>query len=359
MKKLFLIPLILLLLPGQTYPSKIKADEEIILFPSYAYLQGKNRVKINFHFWVYEPGENRVKRKLMEEGLEKVIKSDITKKEKALFTRRIKQFLVDNERNKEISISLLGRVYALGKTKPDGHLYSELVIDDREIIRNLVNKKRVSYKIKLRKKETGKFSGFITFIPHKGVSVISDIDDTIKISNVHDKKDLIKNTFLRDFQAVSGMSPLYNRWEKKGALFHYVSGSPWQLYLPVLRFLEKQSFPRGVFSLKPFRLTPSRVYEFIKADQLIYKTEVIEGIIRDFPGRKFILVGDSGEKDPEVYSGIARKFPEKILFILIRNAGNLKANSPRLQKIFPGDFPVRWKIFNHVSELEERYLRGF
>ncbi len=351
--------LIILLLPKQTISSEIKSDEELFLFPSYAYLAGKERAMINLHVWVYEPGENRVKRKLLEEGLEKIIKSEITSKQKTIYTRRIKPFLVDNERNKEITISILGRFFNLGKTKPDGHLYSELVIEDSEILRQLVDKKQVPYKIKLRKNETRNFSGFITFIPHKGVSVISDIDDTIKISNVLDKKDLIKNTFLKDFQPVSGMSPLYNRWEKGGAVFHYVSGSPWQLYQPVSGFLETSGFPRGLFFLKSFRLKPSAIYHFIKADQLNYKTGIIKGIIRKFPGRKYILVGDSGEKDPEVYSEIARRYPEKILFILIRNVTDQKPGAPRYRKLFPRGFPVRWKIFKDASELEERYLTGF
>lgn len=359
MKKHLYLIFLLLLLPGKTLPSEIKPDEDVLLFPSYACLQDSRRIKITFHIWVYEPGENRVRRKLLEEGLEKIIKSEITTRQKRIFYHRVKQFLVDNERNKEINISLLGRIFALGKTEPDGHLYSELVIDDKKIIQNLAGKKRLPYKIKLRKNETREFSGFISFIHQKGISVISDIDDTIKISNVLDKNELIKNTFLKDFRPVDGMSALYSSWEKKGAVFHYVSGSPWQLYPPVSDFLAGCGFPRGFFSLKPFRLTPSRIYRFIKANQLTYKTETIESIIKDFPGRKFILVGDSGEKDPKVYSLIGRKFPDRILFILIRNVGNIKPNSPGLKKIFPKDFPVKWKIFRDVRELKEKDLPGF
>jgi phosphatidate phosphatase APP1 len=351
--------LLFFLLPGQVPASEIKADEEVLLFPSYAWLQDNGKVKISFHVWVYEPGENGVKKRALRKGVEKILKSDINRTGEATFNRRVKHFLADNERNKKITISLPGRDIPLGKTGPDGHIYAEPVIGDRRIIEKLVRNKRVPCRIKLRKNETREYTGYIFFIPEKGVTVISDIDDTIKISNVLDKKELIRNTFLKDFQPVTGASTLYNRWKKRGALFHYVSGSPWQLYLPISRFLDKYSFPRGAFSLKPFRLRPSRIYEFISAEQLVYKKEVIEGIINKFPGRKFILVGDSGEKDPEVYSAIARKFPKKILFILIRNAGNTKPGYQRMEKLFPKDFPVRWKMFKHVSELKERYLHSF
>ncbi len=358
MKRLSFL-LLILLLPKQSITSEIKSDEELLLFPSCAYLSGKEKAVINIHIWVYEPGKNRVKRSLLEEGLEEIIKADITPEQKTVFNRRIKDFLVDNERNKDIRISIMGRDFTPGKTGPGGHLFSELIIDDRKIIQDLVKKKRVSCQVKLRKNDTRKYSGFITFIPRKGVSVISDIDDTIKISNVLHRKELIKNTFIRDFRPVKGLSSLYDRWRKKGALFHYVSGSPWQLYLPVSRFLEDSGFPRGFFFLKPFRLKPSAIYHFIKADQLKYKTGIITGIIRKFPGRRYILVGDSGEKDPEVYSRIARRYPDKILFILIRNVTNQNPGSPRYRKLFPRGFPVRWKIFKDASELKERYLTGF
>ena len=50
-----------------------------------------------------------------------------------------------------------------------------------------------------------------------------------------------------------------------------------------------------------------------------YKTGVIERILADFPRRRFLLVGDSGEQDPEIYGAIARKHPEQVERIFIRN----------------------------------------
>ncbi|GAB5368940.1 hypothetical protein AAMO2058_001362500, partial [Amorphochlora amoebiformis] len=68
----------------------------------------------------------------------------------------------------------------------------------------------------------------VYFVPPQGVSVISDIDDTIKVTQVRRRNQMFKNTFLKEFEPVSGMSSLYQYMANKGAAFHYVSNSPWQ-----------------------------------------------------------------------------------------------------------------------------------
>lgn len=68
------------------------------------------------------------------------------------------------------------------------------------------------------------------YIPSSnGISVISDIDDTVKISNVLCKRLLLKHTFYSYFKPVEGMSDLYQKWSEQKCQFHYVSASPWQL----------------------------------------------------------------------------------------------------------------------------------
>jgi phosphatidate phosphatase APP1 len=189
------------------------------------------------------------------------------------------------------------------------------------------------------------------FIPEKGFSVITDIDDTVKISEVLNRDKLIQNTFFKKFQAVSGMSQLYHHWSGQNAAFHYVSGSPWQLYPFLEKFLIDNDFPIGTMHLKNFRFKISKLIQFLQADQLKFKMEMIESIIEKFPRRHFIFVGDSGEKDPEVYAALGRKYPEKVKLILIRDAGNLAKDAQRIRKVFPADFPVKWFIFHQAEEL--------
>jgi hypothetical protein len=75
------------------------------------------------------------------------------------------------------------------------------------------------------------FTCTVYVLARHGISVISDIDDTIKISNVLSKRLLLKHTFYTYFKPVEGMSDLYQKWNEQKCQFHYVSASPWQLYV--------------------------------------------------------------------------------------------------------------------------------
>ena len=95
----------------------------------------------------------------------------------------------------------------------------------------------------------------LLLIPPTGLSIISDIDDTVKLSDVLNKRELLRNTFLREFVPVEGMAELYRHWgEEHEAVFHYVSASPWQLQPELEGFLRNSGFPPATFHLKSVRL---------------------------------------------------------------------------------------------------------
>ena len=79
------------------------------------------------------------------------------------------------------------------------------------------------------------FSCTIYVLASHGISVISDIDDTIKVSNVVSRRALLRHTFCHSFQPVHGMSEVYRKWSEQHCQFHYVSASPWQLYVEILQ----------------------------------------------------------------------------------------------------------------------------
>jgi phosphatidate phosphatase APP1 len=154
-------------------------------------------------------------------------------------------------------------------------------------------------------------------VSDSGLSVISDIDDTVKVSNVADRRELLRNTFVREFVAVPGMPEAYRRWEQGGASFHYVSSSPWQLSNCLTGFLGMAGLPAGSMHLKLFRLKDSTPLGRITARKRS-KRRAIEQIMSDFPLRRVVLVGDSGEKDPEVYAAVVRRRPDQVAGVLIR-----------------------------------------
>ena len=144
----------------------------------------------------------------------------------------------------------------------------------------------------------------VHFVPNRGLSVISDIDDTLKETHVHERRAMLMNTFLRDFVPVPGMKELYCRWHQAGAMFHYVSSSPWQLYEPLAKYFRREDLPTGSFHLRAFRLRDHMLRRIFLGRRPV-KGLVIRNLMLRFPARRFALLGDSGEYDPEIYGALA------------------------------------------------------
>jgi phosphatidate phosphatase APP1 len=89
----------------------------------------------------------------------------------------------------------------------------------------------------------------------------------------------------------------------------YVSKSPWNLYAPLIEYLEIQGLPLGPLLLRDFGWRAEKEH----------KEKAIEDILRTYPKLKFVLLGDSGEKDPEIYAGVVRRHSERIRAIYIRS----------------------------------------
>jgi len=180
----------------------------------------------------------------------------------------------------------------------------------------------------------GRGKGRIRFLEPEGLSVVSDIDDTIKITQVPaGKRTVLRNTFLKKFESADGMRDRYLNFasgsDAADTCFHYVSGSPWQLYGPLTRFLfEQEQFPAGTVHMKNLRknLFDRGALRDIMAfalggdlATLEQKVRQITNLMIHLPRRRFILVGDSGQKDPEVYRAIQKLFPQQVLQIYIRD----------------------------------------
>jgi phosphatidate phosphatase APP1 len=181
--------------------------------------------------------------------------------------------------------------------------------------------------------------------------VISDIDDTIKNTRVRDRRAMIRSTFLEAFRPIPGMADLYREWQRNsGAQIWYVSASPWQLFAPLSEFLGKSDFPSGPVSLRRVRFTGGTLLDLFK-DPDPFKQAAIEVIVKRFPGRKFVLVGDSGERDPEIFGELARKFPHNIVSILVRDTTSEPADTRRYREAFRDVPPGLWKVFVQPSEV--------
>lgn len=155
------------------------------------------------------------------------------------------------------------------------------------------------------------------------VGVISDLDDTLLVTEVNSKRALLTNTFLkspRQRQAVAGAAQFIRTVAARNpqpaaAPVIYLSASPRQLQANILDFLDHNGFPPGVLLTK--RVTNDRTSDPL-ADQVAYKSAKLEEIFARLPHVRFVLMGDDGERDPEIYQQLREKYPLRVERILIR-----------------------------------------
>ncbi|NUM33472.1 MAG: App1 family protein [Candidatus Brocadiae bacterium] len=342
------LPLCLALL-NSCVTQDIKSDEEVRFFPAMAYLSpDKNSFIVPIHGQIYEPERDSVSRKMFKKALMKVFK--IPEAENRIFDDRVSEFLVDNKSGKVVKIRIGDKEFFLPMTTGNGHFMARVEIPVAEISEGL---EKIEFETINHPQDMACYRGFAFLLEDEGLSVISDIDDTIKESNVLDKEELLSNTFLREFVPVTGMPDFYRKIKEtsKNIGFHYVSSSPWQLYKPLAEFIEKH-YPQGSFHLKYWRLKDSSAFSLLENPKK-GKWRAIDHILKTFSQRKFILVGDSGEKDPEIYGEIARKYPDQIIRIYIRKAGEQADNSDKRFENAFSDLQGKWLIF---QDPEEAYL---
>ncbi|EUC48519.1 hypothetical protein COCMIDRAFT_87080 [Bipolaris oryzae ATCC 44560] len=152
----------------------------------------------------------------------------------------------------------------------------------------------------------------------QGISVISDIDDTIKHSAIGSgAREIFRNVFIRDLLdlTIDGVREWYNKMAEMGVKFHYVSNSPWQLYPVISKYFSLAGLPPGSFHLKQYSGMLQGIFEPVAERKKV----TLDKIARDFPERNFILIGDSGEADLEVYTDFVLENSGRVVAVFIRD----------------------------------------
>lgn len=188
---------------------------------------------------------------------------------------------------------------------------------------------------------TGKF-----IIPPSSskLGVISDIDDTVLRTNSSNFLSMVRITFLNNahtrlpFEGVAAFYRALHKGTKESSYnpLFYVSSSPWNLYDLLEEFFELHHIPMGPFLLRDLGIDETK---FIKSGHGEHKIVQIEKILTTYPEMKFILIGDSGEKDPEIFHQVVHDFPNRIECIYIRDVtGNSRDQA--IQKLAEEVFPL-------------------
>ena len=326
----------------------LERDEEALFMTGTARPTSDGRIGVDIHAWIFERenrwGLNAAFARYLGLSLKK-----LSPAARLRFNQRTALFHAESEEGKVIDVDFEG-----GRTRvtmppsgKDGRCNLRVVIDTPRA--PLLPTSPSPQEWVQFHGVTGpgellhRFRGHALVVPEQGVSVISDIDDTIKRTQVRERREMLLNTFARRFEAAPRMAGWYRALAKvPGTRFHYLSASPIQLYPALSDFIRNADFPQGSMHLR--ESTTWRTLIPGDDDSRAHKLGVIGRLLAEFPQRRFVLVGDSGEADPEIYAQTFRSHPRRIDSIVIRDVTGEGRTSERYRATFEGIDPVRWHI---------------
>lgn len=185
--------------------------------------------------------------------------------------------------------------------------------------------------------------------------VISDIDDTILHTGVVSSlkwKVIINTIFKRatSRKPLEGAANFYHQLHRGSAgdeanPIFYVSHSPWNLYRYLELFLTTNDFPKGPILLRSMSSFRRRRRE----DDKPQKQKEITNILNTYPNLSFILIGDSGERDADIYIEISKLFPDRIKAIYLRSVSDVRRMA-RVSNLFVGYKNIPFLMVNKTEE---------
>lgn len=154
--------------------------------------------------------------------------------------------------------------------------------------------------------------------------VISDMDDTVIRTGATNKLRFARVVLLNNAttrEVFPGVGAFYQALQggpdgEGFNPFFYVSSSPWNLYRQFMGVLQYRGVPMGPLFLKDFGIDPGK---FVKSGHGSHKLEWIGTVLGAYPHLRFVLIGDSGQEDPEIYQQAVARHPGRIRAVFIRD----------------------------------------
>lgn len=166
-------------------------------------------------------------------------------------------------------------------------------------------------------------------------AIISDMDDTVVKTDATNKLKYAGSVLLNNAQSRTpfpGIGAFYRALEggrsgERRNPFFYVSSSPWNMFGQFHGFLRYRDIPEGPLFLKDFGIDEDK---FIRSGHRSHKIDYVRTLLGTYPDRSFVLIGDSGQEDAEIYARVVREHPGRVLAVYIRDvSGDLRDRKVR------------------------------
>lgn len=160
--------------------------------------------------------------------------------------------------------------------------------------------------------DTGNATSYL--VPPTGITVISDIDDILRVTKIYVPKEGLLNSFARPFTPWMNMPTIFDNWSRSlpDIHFHYLTTTPEQASRNYMEFIYS-TYPGGSFDTRPLNFSDVSATLSIR-DFLLRK------IFVTYPKRKFVLVADTTNSDVmKAYPKMAVDFPDQVQCIFLRN----------------------------------------
>lgn len=156
--------------------------------------------------------------------------------------------------------------------------------------------------------------------------LVSDVDDTVMVTALPRPLVAAWNSFVVDEHArqpVPGMAVLIERLvrDHPGAPVIYLSTGAWNVAPTLQRFLRRHLYPPGALLLTDWGPTHDRWFRSGRE----HKEENLRRLAREFPKIKWMLIGDDGQHDDDLYTAFTSEFPEHVTAVAIRRLSTAEA----------------------------------
>ncbi len=254
------------------------------------------------------------------------------------FRNTLRRFSSDEVRNASVRVEV-GQSATNFLTDDEG--FFEGWLEPKHLNEGYLQTLRAELLAPLRKEQTQTiFSGQV-IVPSNSAAfgVISDIDDTILKSDATRLLSMARKVLFGNARTrlpFEGVATFYQQLHQEKNPLFYVSSSPWNLYDVLIEFLDLNGVPLGPLLLRDWGLGDRGLSDRGLSDRGVsgsdslamghasHKLQLIKQILDTYPALPFILIGDSGQEDPEIYSRIVQDYPGRILAVYIRDVSEGK-----------------------------------